>query len=70
MHLVNYRHDEPFQEISIRLRLPEGRSAIRVTLANPRRGQDLPAPFVQEGAAVTFNVPVVDIYELAIIELE
>ena len=70
MHLVNYRTDQPFQEVTVRLRLPEERKATGVMLASPDRKDDLAVQFNQEENVVTFTVPKIDIYEIAAVAME
>lgn len=70
VHLVNYRLDDPPEGIATLVRLPAGRKAKAVTLASPQREADLELPFEQEGDFVTFTVPKVAIYEIAVIAAE
>jgi len=70
VHLVNYRSDGPVKDIAVCLLMPEGRKVKAVTLASPQRKDDLALPFEDEAGFVTFTVPAVDIYEIAIIALE
>jgi hypothetical protein len=68
VHLVNYRTERPAANVSVRLRVPEGRQATRVTLVVPGAAADETVPFSQEGAVVTFRVPRVAVYAIAIAE--
>jgi hypothetical protein len=70
LHLVNYRSDGPLKDIAIRLRLPEGRHVKQVTLASPERDKTLNVPFQEEAAVVTFPVPQVGVYEIAIVKMD
>jgi len=69
VHLVNYRDDGPLEEVSVRLRLPAGKSVSGVTLAGPEH-DDLPLPFRQEADAVTLTVPKVNVYEIAVVGMK
>ena len=70
VHLVNYSAGEPAKNAAVRVALPKGRAARSVTLASPERAADLTVPFKQESGAVTFTVPAVGVYEIAIVTLE
>lgn len=70
VHLVNYRAGAPVESIEILLRLPAGKSVKSVTLASPQRRIDADLPFKEQAGAVTFTVPVVNIYEIAQIALK
>jgi hypothetical protein len=67
VHLVNYRTDSPMKDIAVRVALPKGRTAKLVTLASPERAADMMLPFKQEPSAVTFTVPAVSVYEIAVV---
>jgi hypothetical protein len=68
VHLVNYRADEPVKNITISLRLPAKRHVKTVTLAGPEREHDIILTFKEQDGIVTFTVPQVSIYEIAIVE--
>jgi len=70
VHLVNYREADPVRHITVRLRVPDGRRVRKVVLAGPERGQDLHIAHVQEGRFVTFVVPQVKIYSVAVVSLQ
>ena len=70
VHLVNYRSDGPARGVEIRLRLPPGRRARAVTLTSPRRESDLPLPFEQQSSLITFTVPEIAVYEIAVVNTE
>jgi len=70
LHLVNYREGEMLRDVTVRLRLPPGRRAKTVILASPGRAKDLQVPFESDGDAVTFTVPRIDVYEIAILTME
>jgi len=68
VHLVNYRQNEPAQDVAVRLCLPSQRKATSVTLASPGRQADLVVPFQQRADEVTFHVPEVGVYEIAVVQ--
>jgi hypothetical protein len=70
VHLVNYRADSPFEKIQVRLALPPGKTVQGVKLASPEHDADLPLPMQKEEGAVTFTVPKVNVYEIAVVSLE
>jgi len=70
VHLVNYRSDGPAQKVAVRVRLPDGRRAKAVTLASPERDRDVELPFEQTSGVVTFTVPEVAVYEIAVVTME
>ena len=53
----------------MRLRIPEGRRVKEVVLASPGREQDLKVPYAREGDFVTFVVPRLDVYEVAVVAM-
>jgi len=65
VHLVNYRSDGPAQNVVVRLRLPDGKKAKSVTLASPLRDSDATISFEERTGIVEFQVPSVQIYEIA-----
>jgi len=69
VHLVNYRADTPLEDIAVRLALPRGRAVRSVRLASPERAADMPVAFVAQPDAVTFTVPAVGVYEIAVVDL-
>ena len=70
VHLINYRTGEPFEDVRVNLRVPAGRQTTGVLLASPQRVHVLTIPFEQEGDIVTFNVPAVDVYEIAAVTMK
>jgi hypothetical protein len=75
VHMVNYRSDKPgkktpVKNIVIRLSLPAGRHARTVCLASPERKHDLELPFKEQDGLVTFTVPEVKIYEIAVVTMK
>lgn len=69
VHLVNYL-DRPIKRIKVFLRLPEGRCANSVTLASPEHQQDIELAFEEQAGLVTFTVPKVSVYEIAIVTMK
>ena len=70
VHLVNYRIDEPAKNIVISLRLPVGRHVKNVMLAGPQRKHDMKLTFKEQAGLVTFTVPEVKIYEIAVVTMK
>jgi len=69
VHLVNYRDADPAKDITVRLRIPDGRRVKDVVLASPGRGQDLKVAHAREGDFTTFVVPRLGIYEVAVVSM-
>lgn len=69
VHLVNYRADGPIEGVTVRVRTPAERLARSVVLAGPGHEADIELPFSQEGGTVSFTVPKVDVYEIAVISV-
>ena len=70
VHLVNYRNDGPVGDLVVHLRLPAGRRGVAVTLAGPDHPKDTPLAFVQDEGVVTFIVPKLTVYEIAVVALK
>ncbi|MFZ2641707.1 MAG: hypothetical protein WA117_11970, partial [Verrucomicrobiia bacterium] len=70
VHLVNYQMDRPQKDIAVRVALPKGRTAKSVTLASPEHAADITVSFKQESGFVTFTVPTVGVYEIAVVAME
>ena len=70
VHLVNYRADDPIKNITINLRLPAERHVEAVTLASPEREHDIKLNFKEQASVVTFTVPEVSVYEIAVVTFE
>jgi hypothetical protein len=70
VHLVNYRDDKPVKDFSINLCVPADRRVKAVNLAGPEREDDLELTFQEQGGAVTFRVPEVRTYEIAVVTME
>jgi hypothetical protein len=67
VHLVNYQTDSPLKDLAVRVALPKGRTARSVALASPEHAADITVPFKQESGAVTFTVPTIGVYEIAVV---
>jgi hypothetical protein len=70
VHLVNYRSDGPAKDVEIQLRLPAGRRAKAVTLTSPRRQSDVELSWERQSSLVTFAVPEIDVYQIAVVTME
>ncbi|MHB8899363.1 MAG: hypothetical protein ACYC6Y_11500 [Thermoguttaceae bacterium] len=70
LHLVNYRQEDTVGALAVRIRIPDGCRVKQVTLASPGREKDLEVAHVSEGGYVTFVVPRLDIYEVAMVGLQ
>ncbi len=70
VHLVNYRADDPIKNITINLRLPAECHVKSVTLAGPEREHDIKLTFTEQAGVVTFTVPQVSIYGIAVVTFE
>jgi hypothetical protein len=68
LHLVNYRPDGPAENISVSLRMPAKRRVTAVTLTSPERESQTELSFVQQRDGVTFTVPKVGVYEIAVVK--
>jgi len=69
VHLVNYR-PEPVADVHVRLRVPSRRQVARVALASPGREKDIALAPERETDAVSFIVPSVETYEIAVVDLQ
>ena len=67
---MNYRGDGVLKDISVRLHLPEGNRVKQVTLVSPERDDTLSVPFQEEAGSLTFTVPQVGVYEIAIVKMD
>jgi hypothetical protein len=69
VHLVNYRENEPATNVAVNLVLPPGKAAKTVQLTSPEHERVTEVPFAQHADSITFTVPVVNVYEVAIVEM-
>jgi len=64
VHLVNYRPDDPVRNVRVQMRVP---GAVRgVTLTGPGEDTEIALPFDQVDDTVSFTVPEVAIYRIAV----
>jgi hypothetical protein len=70
VHLVNYRANDPVQDISVRLLLTAGRRVKSVTLVSPEREGNLEVSFQEQDGWVAFGVPQVGVYEIAVVTMQ
>lgn len=70
VHLVNYRVDAPAKDIRVTVTVPTGQIVAKVHLAGPARSQDLDLTFEQAASQISFPIPQVGIYEVAILDLK
>lgn len=70
VHLVNYRETAPMEDLVVRLRVAAPRRVRSVGLASPETDADAEVRFTQEGEFVTFGVPKVGIYTVAVVAAE
>jgi hypothetical protein len=66
VHLVNYR-GEPVKDVRVELNLG-GVRPVSVRLASPGRDAETDLPFTTDGS-ISFTVPQLDVYEVAVINL-
>jgi hypothetical protein len=67
VHLVNYDAANPVMDTVVRVSLPPGRVAKAVTLASPEHTADITIPFQHVTGGVTFTVPNIGVYEIAVV---
>jgi len=67
IHLVNYRPDGPVRNVAVRVRPTTGQRVSHVTLVSPERTDEPKLSFEEHDDAVTFTVPTVNTYEVAVI---
>ena len=70
VHLVNYRADGPVKDVAVRVRIPDGQRARAVTLASPEWESDLGIASKADDENVTFTVPEIGVYAIAVIPME
>ncbi len=69
VHLVNYRRNEAVLNAAVTVRLPPNRHATSVRLVSPDHETEPVLPFTQSGTSVSFQIPRVGTYEIAVIDL-
>lgn len=67
LHLVNYRTTEPAREIEVAVRLAAAGEVVSVVFASPQQQDDMRLPFEVRDRSVTFTVPRLDLYGIAVI---
>jgi hypothetical protein len=70
LHLVNYRAGTPVTNAVVHLLLPPGKSATSVRLLSPEHQEDQTLALHQQTDSVTFTVPIVTVYEVAVVNLQ
>jgi len=70
LHLVNYNYTKPVNGISVSLRLPVGRRVREATLQTPDGGSPQVLRVEPAGAALSFKVPRLEVYDLILLRLE
>lgn len=69
VHLVNYRPEMPIEKVQVRVRLKGSQKVQRVELLSPTRKDAIKVPFERNEDGITFTVPEIDVYEIAVIRL-
>ncbi len=67
VHLVNYRTQSPARNVVVRLASGAGRTVRSVALISPDREGALNVPFFIKDHEVSFTVPQVKVYEIAVV---
>jgi hypothetical protein len=70
LHLVNYRTENPVENVAVVIRLPVTRQVEAVTLASPERERDIQLPFEVQDHLVKFTVPQVNTYDIAVVTMK
>ena len=70
VHLVNYRSEAPVEKVLVEVRVPEGRHAATVRLASPEHADDRDTLFQESEGLVTFTVPRIGVYEIAVVAFQ
>jgi hypothetical protein len=70
VHLVNFRPEEPVKNVSVNMIVPKGKKVSRVSIASPDEKADRTIKFSKKGNAISFTVPEVSTYSVAIVELK
>jgi len=72
VHLLNYdvARTPSVHQIGIDLRLPEGKKATKVSLVSPDEAGTLSLPFLPKNGRVSFSVPSLKTYSLAIVQIQ
>ncbi len=67
VHLVNYRVEQPAEQIKLRIHLPKGTQISSANLAGPGRGRDLDLAYTVSDDTATITVPKVELYDIAVV---
>ncbi|HOZ48033.1 MAG TPA: hypothetical protein PLO37_24210 [Candidatus Hydrogenedentes bacterium] len=67
VHLVNYHAEGAANDIAISLEPPRHTHATAVELISPEHEQAVPLPFKQEGGMISFTVPTINVYGIAVV---
>ncbi|HEY5913182.1 MAG TPA: hypothetical protein VJA21_21535 [Verrucomicrobiae bacterium] len=70
VHLVNYHANAPLTNAVVNLRLPAKTKAKALRLMSPERPESLALPFEQISDSISFKVPQVNVYEIAVVEFD
>jgi len=70
VHLVNYRNNDPIKNVLVNMRLSAGCDVEVVLLRSPERERDIDLLYEEERDRVKFVVPIVSVYEIAIIKIK
>jgi len=68
--LVNYRVEDPVDSVRVEVRVPDRRHAAIVRLASPEHADDRDTPFQETDGLVTFTVPRIGVYEIAVVAFQ
>ncbi len=68
VHLVNYRSNAPVANATVNLLLPPGKAPLMVSLTGPEHPQSMELAFEQRADGISFKVPRVNVYEVAVVE--
>lgn len=69
VHLVNFRPEQPVKNVKVSLLVPDGKKVTRVSVASPDQKGDRAIKFNKKGHTISFMVPEVDTYSIAVMEL-
>jgi len=69
LHAVNYDLGEALASVPVSLRIPEGAEPKAVRAIDPEGGSDEQIPFNRDGDRVSFALPHLHIYSIALVEL-
>jgi hypothetical protein len=69
LHLINFKHQEPFRDIPVRVRLPEG-ARFREAVVETPDGSSQQLHVAVEGDTVSFQVPELKVYDLVLLRTD